>query len=56
MEERPEPPGYTSTDTSNDQAKKIPLFLLGPPSLPPMKTEFRETSFQTKDCSGNYVK
>jgi hypothetical protein len=56
MEQPPEPPGYTSTDTSNVQAKKIPLFVLEPPLLAPIKTEFRKTTFQTKDCSGNYVK
>jgi hypothetical protein len=50
------PPGYTSTDTSNEKALLIPYFSLGPPrqSLEP-KTVVRMASFRSKDLSGNYV-
>jgi hypothetical protein len=54
--ERPSPPGYTSTDTSNKQAKKIPYFFLGPPhQMLEGKTLVRSTQFREKDLSGNYL-
>ncbi len=53
----PNPPAYTSLDTSNEQLKKIPFLTLGPPAVLPIQKgpESKSVSFRIVDISGNYI-
>ena len=52
----PNPPAFTSLDTSNEQLKKVPFLTLGPTAVLPIQKspESKSVSFRI-DISGNYI-
>jgi hypothetical protein len=49
------PPGFTSEDTSNEAARRIPFFSLGDPLLETTDETMRSVSFRPEDISGAHI-